>query len=150
MVRSSPNVIRTCRSRTTGCVIIPNHPLESEDGAMTQLFSFPCFFPQREGHLPEAVCNWLAMLGWNPGTTQEVSTSNNETHFCPMSSILVSPLNFLSPSDFAPNVSGVHFGGIGGSFRSYEGPEGREPSEFSETPLVQQNSCQSAKPSSHQ
>ena len=31
---------------------------------------------QRQGYLPEAIINYLALLGWNPGTEQEIFTRN--------------------------------------------------------------------------
>lgn len=65
--------------------------------------------PQTEGYLPEAVNNWLAMLGWNPGTTQEVChfpppfAADFDLHFG--QSRLDSPHACADPSDSA-NLGG--------------------------------------------
>jgi len=49
---------------------IPVFPTEWKDDTKNELFiGF-----REEGYLPEAVINFLAFLGWNPGTEQEIFT----------------------------------------------------------------------------
>jgi len=50
----------------------PVFPLRWEDPQTSEISSGY----RESGYLPEAVVNMLALLGWNPGTTQEIMTMN--------------------------------------------------------------------------
>lgn len=50
-----------------GFPVVPLKWMEEKDGQVTEVASF-----KEEGYLPDAMVNFLAFLGWNPGTDQEI------------------------------------------------------------------------------
>ena len=54
----------------------PVFPLEWKDPAVKEVFHGY----KEEGYLPEAFINMLALLGWNPGTEQEIFTLSDLVH----------------------------------------------------------------------